>query len=216
MDASEQPILPDTVFLPASDSQRMGAFVVDLIVTLMLAVLLPLVGRIVAAIYLIERDALPFLHGQSVGKRVFHLQAVHLDGAPLTHEYLNALRRNGTLILPPVSWIVEIVAILISPAQKRLGDRLAHTRVIEADPVPIYIPLPIRMNERLAKTRIYPWLISALGHIGVYFIEPYRPNTYLEEKTAEVTEVTPAAENLPADPAPAVAPEQPAPAEPQG
>lgn len=75
--------------------------------------------------------------GRSLGKRVMHLQVVADGGLPLTwRESLvrNVLRIVDTL---PSSYLVGLVAMLVSRDGKRLGDLAAGTIVVRLDrPLP--------------------------------------------------------------------------------
>lgn len=83
--------------------------------------------------YLLVRDCLPFLGGQSVGKKAMHLKVLTLDGRPLTGNWEAGLVRNALLCLPFVGGCLEIFILLSregKPDQgRRLGDEWAKTRV---------------------------------------------------------------------------------------
>jgi uncharacterized RDD family membrane protein YckC len=89
--------------------------------------------------YLVTRDSLPFLGGQSVGKKAMHIKAVTLDGKSLCGNWEPSLIRSGVLVIP-LFVIVELF-ILISREDKpehgrRLGDEWAKTKVILAKDPP--------------------------------------------------------------------------------
>ncbi len=90
--------------------------------------------------YFVTRDSLPFLGGQSVGKKAMKLKVVTADDRLLTGNWEAALIRNGVLIIPLFAFIE--LFILLSREDKpgrglRLGDEWAKTRVILApDPPP--------------------------------------------------------------------------------
>ena len=83
--------------------------------------------------YLITRDSLPFLGGQSVGKKAMKLKAVTLDGQSLVSNWSAALIRNGVLLIP-FFWLVELFILLTREDKpergRRLGDEWAKTQVI--------------------------------------------------------------------------------------
>ena len=84
---------------------------------------------LVAAIYILIRDALPFLDGQSIGKKVMKTRSVLEDsGAPTTNDYRTSFLRNILLFIPIVSLIDAL--FIFSSDRKRLGDKLAKTIVI--------------------------------------------------------------------------------------
>ena len=117
--------------------------------------LIPFVGGIAAAAYILVRDGLDldFMDRRSIGKKLIKLRAVRLDGQPMTVE--DSLKRNVTLcvgaigaifwIIPVLGWIaaillgiiglilaiIEAIMALTDPEGRRLGDKIANTKVIE-------------------------------------------------------------------------------------
>lgn len=88
-------------------------------------------GYVVAAIYFLIRDALPFLDGQSVGKKVMKTRAVKEDsGAPLTNDYATSLIRNIPSIIP-ILGLIDAIFIFVGDERKRLGDKIGKTIVIK-------------------------------------------------------------------------------------
>lgn len=98
-------------------------------------------GWLAALAYLLTRDALPFLGGQSVGKKAVGIRAVTADGQPLTGNWEKSLVRNLPLLIPFLP-LVELYVLLTREGKTnqglRLGDEWAKTRVIvePAAPVP--------------------------------------------------------------------------------
>lgn len=89
--------------------------------------------------YLIARDSLPFLGGQSVGKKAMAIKVVTLDDKSLVGNWEAALIRNGVLIIP-LFGLVELFILLTredTPARgRRLGDEWAKTKlIVEKKPV---------------------------------------------------------------------------------
>ncbi len=98
------------------------------------------VAYLVGIGYLIARDSLPFLGGQSVGKKAMKLRAVTLDDKPLTGNWESALIRNGVLMIPFFA-LIELFVLLTREDKpergRRLGDEWAKTKVVIAeDPRP--------------------------------------------------------------------------------
>ncbi len=93
--------------------------------------------------YLVTRDSLPFLGGQSVGKKAMKLRAVTLDGQPLVGNWEVALIRNGVLIIPLFA-VVELYILLTREDKpergRRLGDEWAKTKVIIEEMPPVREP----------------------------------------------------------------------------
>jgi uncharacterized RDD family membrane protein YckC len=130
MDVLDQPDFktPDQ-FTTASDGDRIGAYIIDIILVIFLSIF-PLIGWIFGISYLLLRDALPFLDGQSLGKKVMKTRAVTEDGQPLTNNWGPALVRNVVLFIPLFP-IVELIVLLNNPRKQRLGDQWAKTRVVK-------------------------------------------------------------------------------------
>jgi len=111
----------------------------------------PIVGGIVGAAYMLLRDGLEldFMDGRSLGKKVMKLRPVRLDGAPM--DMATSVKRNipfaigpVIMIIPVLGWIlgpaialiigvVESVLVLTDPQGRRIGDKMAETMVIEVD-----------------------------------------------------------------------------------
>ena len=88
---------------------------------------------LVGLAYLVTRDSLPFLGGQSIGKKAMHLKAVTSDGKSLAGNWQPGILRNAVLIIPFFA-LVELF-VLFSREDKpekghRLGDDWAKTKVI--------------------------------------------------------------------------------------
>lgn len=88
-------------------------------------------GNLTAIAYLLTRDALPFLDGQSVGKKLMKLRAAGADEAPLTGNWQASIVRNLPLVL-----LVDVVVLYLRKDRdgplRRLGDEWAKTRVVVA------------------------------------------------------------------------------------
>ena len=98
------------------------------------------IAYVVGIGYLVARDSLPFLGGQSVGKKAMKLRVVTLDDKPLTGNWEPALIRNGVLMIPFFA-LIEVFVLLTREDKpergRRLGDEWAKTKVIIAeDPHP--------------------------------------------------------------------------------
>ena len=84
---------------------------------------------LISAAYILVRDSLPFLDGQSIGKRVMKTRSVLEDsGIPTTNDYRTSILRNILLFIPIVSLIDAL--FIFGGDRKRLGDKLAKTIVI--------------------------------------------------------------------------------------
>jgi uncharacterized RDD family membrane protein YckC len=126
---------------PAPFNPRVVAVVIDMLVALGLTLgciwvlpgLLEWVGQLVGLAYFITRDSLPFLNGQSVGKKAMKLKVTTLEGVSLAGNWNAALIRNGVLIIPFFA-LVELYILLTRETGldrgRRLGDEWAKTRVI--------------------------------------------------------------------------------------
>lgn len=129
----------------ASFGNRAIALVIDFVVIVGLSAAMRMIlpgflapiGGLLGLAYLLTRDSLPFLGGQSVGKKAMKLQAVTLEGRSLAGDWKTGAIRNATLAIPLVIF-VEIYFLLTREDKpdhgKRLGDELAKTKVIVVKP----------------------------------------------------------------------------------
>ena len=115
-------------------------FLVSTGIMIALTIILPALGQRIASLagfaYLVTRDSLPFLDGQSVGKKAMKLKVVTRDGTSLVGNWNAALIRNAVLLIPFFP-LIELV-VLITREDKpdrgfRLGDEWAKTRVISLE-----------------------------------------------------------------------------------
>ena len=94
---------------------------------------------LVGLAYLVTRDSLPWLGGQSVGKKAMHLRAVTLDDKSLAGNWEPGLIRNAVLAIPLFA-VVELFILLTREDKaehgRRLGDEWAKTKVIVVKPEP--------------------------------------------------------------------------------
>ncbi len=132
----------------ASLGNRIVAALIDCMVGVGLALgvqvlnILPLVNLgssislLACAAYILTRDSLPFLQGQSVGKRAMKIQAVTLDGVSLVGNWQPGMLRNGVLLIPLFPVVEFIVLLTREDTPKpilRLGDEWAKTKVVQAE-----------------------------------------------------------------------------------
>ena len=87
------------------------------------------IAWIIDVAYLLLRDAL--FQGRSIGKYIVGLWVVQADGQPCT-VVRSALR--NVIFLLPMSFLVEYVVMRFSREERRLGDLLAKTKVIDLRP----------------------------------------------------------------------------------
>lgn len=127
MEIIDQPA--DTTERPlATDGNRILAYLIDVLITIGVS-FVPLVGWIAGAVYFVTRDGLPFLNGQSVGKRAMNIRAVTTEGASLSNNWGPVLIRNIVLFIP-VFPLIELIVMLTNPNKQRLGDQWARTKVV--------------------------------------------------------------------------------------
>lgn len=149
---------PPVVAPPAVKADLAKRFIAALIDGLLAGVvsLVPLVGGLVAAAYILLRDGLEldFMDRRSIGKKLLGLRPVRLDGQPM--DVMTSVKRNlpfaiGALgavfmIIPILGWIVaillglvamvvavlEMIFVFTDAAGRRMGDKLAGTQVTES------------------------------------------------------------------------------------
>lgn len=129
----------------ASFNSRVVGVVIDLLVAfgviLALGRLLPDFAAQLAGIsYFITRDSLPFLGGQSVGKKAMKLRVTTTNGNSLVGNWPAAVIRNGVLLIPFFA-LVEVFILLTrdggADRGRRLGDEWAKTVVkVQEKPEP--------------------------------------------------------------------------------
>ena len=135
--------------------KRAIAVIIDAVIAVVVG-LIPIAGGIVATAYWLVRDGLDleFMDHRSIGKKVMKLRPVTLDGQPL--DIATSIKRNwmfglggiaqffgmtiiGLVIAIPlgiiafVLGIIELVLVLTDAESRRMGDKMAGTRVIEVD-----------------------------------------------------------------------------------
>ena len=112
----------------ASAGNRFLAYLIDAVLITVVG-LIPVLGAIVGIVYFLLRDALPFLNGQSIGKKAMKIRAVRADnGAPLTDDYGKSALRNVSLLIPIFGLIDAFM--VFSDDKKRFGDKWAETKVV--------------------------------------------------------------------------------------
>ncbi len=112
----------------ASAGKRWVAAFIDGIIVFPLF-FIPVIGLIVALAYGLTKDALPFLNGQSIGKKAMGLRVVNqTTGAPITNDYGAAIVRQVSLMIP-IFGIIDALCVF-SESRQRFGDRWAKTLVV--------------------------------------------------------------------------------------
>lgn len=87
-------------------------------------------GIIAALVYSFAKDALPYLNGVSIGKRIMGIRVVsYQDGRPITHDYKKAIVREIVTFIPLLNLID--IAFIFRGEGRRLGDEWADTIVVE-------------------------------------------------------------------------------------
>jgi uncharacterized RDD family membrane protein YckC len=117
---------------PASAGQRFLACLLDGIIAGVPA-FIPVVGWIWAILYIWTKDALPFLGGQSVGKRVLGLRVINLEsGKPIKGDFGAAIVRQLSLFIPFFGFVDA--CMVFSSDGRRFGDKWAKTLVVKNNP----------------------------------------------------------------------------------
>jgi len=119
----------------------LGALIDGIIIAVIASIISSVVSNfiislIVPAVLWLTRDSLPFLEGQSIGKKLMKTKAVKLDGSSLSGDWATGATRN-ILFAIPFGGLVEGIIFLIRKDgdQKgtRLGDDWAKTKVISVE-----------------------------------------------------------------------------------
>jgi len=139
----------------ADAGKRAVAAIIDAVIALVVG-LIPIAGGIAATAYWLVRDGmdLDFMDHRSIGKKLVKIRPVTLDGQPT--DIMTSVRRNwmfalggvaqffamtiiGLVIAIPlgliafVIGIIEVVLVFVDQDRRRIGDKIAGTRVIESD-----------------------------------------------------------------------------------
>lgn len=130
-------------------TKRFVAFLIDAVIASVLTSVIPVVGGILGAGYMLLRDGFEFdfMNHRSLGKRVMGLRPVLVGGGAMSMQV--SIRRNwpfalgiltvipllGLLfvaIVAPILGLIEGVLVLTDDQGRRFGDKLAQTKVIES------------------------------------------------------------------------------------
>lgn len=146
----------DVALTKADPVKRIIAFIIDLVASMIVG-LIPFIGGIIGALYMLLRDALPIeaLEHKSVGKKLLKLSVVNIADPATKIDYAASAKRNWMFALGPImlffifipiiGWIldiligiacfvlviIEIVKIFADDKGVRMGDKIAGTMVIE-------------------------------------------------------------------------------------
>jgi uncharacterized RDD family membrane protein YckC len=97
------------------------------------AMVIPRLGTLAWIAYMLVRDALPFMEGHSLGKRIMKIKAVTMDGKSLSGDWGTSVVRNLLLAIPLVG-LIELVVLFTRKDKpgplRRLGDEWAKTKVV--------------------------------------------------------------------------------------
>jgi uncharacterized RDD family membrane protein YckC len=147
---NQAPVSSTTSATKADLVKRFIAALIDNVLAALVGAI-PVVGGIVGAAYILLKDGLDieFMDKRSLGKKLMKLRPVRLDGGNM--DITTSIQRNWPLaigsilaIIPILGWIIavpvalvigviELVLVLTDPEGRRLGDKLAGTKVIEVD-----------------------------------------------------------------------------------
>jgi uncharacterized RDD family membrane protein YckC len=152
---NSSPTTPTATAAKADLTKRFIAALIDGVINGLLSFLvglaIPFVGGILGAAYVLLKDGLDveFMDKRSIGKKLMKLRPIRLDGGMM--DINTSIMRNWPLaigsiisIIPILGWvlgpliaavfsIVELVLVLTDPEGRRLGDKLAGTKVIEVE-----------------------------------------------------------------------------------
>jgi len=128
--------------VPGSDAAfetRAIAGIIDSFVAcglyMVVAMIIPRLAILAWIGYMLVRDALPFMEGHSLGKRIMKIKAVTLEGKSLSGDWGTSVTRNILLAIPLIG-IIELVVLFTRKDNggtlRRLGDEWAKTKVIVA------------------------------------------------------------------------------------
>lgn len=123
----------------ATFEARVVAAIIDVFVAggvyMVIAMISDGLATIALLAYLLTRDALPPLEGQSIGKKLMKLRAVTLDGKKLTGDWQASMIRNLSLVIPFFGFVELYVLYNRKGGEgplRRFGDEWAKTKVVVA------------------------------------------------------------------------------------
>lgn len=141
MDADEEEVTK-----PGGDAAfeaRVVATIIDSFIAvglhMVLASMWTVLGNLALLGYLLTRDALPFLEGQGIGKKIMKLRAVTMEGKSLSGNWQASIVRNLSLVIP---FFGLVEAYMLYSRQggdgplQRFGDEWAKTRVVTVTSAP--------------------------------------------------------------------------------
>lgn len=110
---------------PATFVNRLIAYIIDGIITC-----IPILGWV----YFFTKDSLPFLGGQSVGRKLMKIKCVTADGQSMAGQWGPCAIRQIVLFIPFFG-LVELYCVLIKNKDTglRLGDEWAKTKVVTVE-----------------------------------------------------------------------------------
>ncbi len=126
----------------ATGGQRVAAGVIDYIIAAILDNIIHFTFKvdmeifvglgIFGAVYLLLRDALPFLDGQSLGKKILKIRAIELKtGNSLKGNWAISIVRSISLFIPIFNFIDAVM--VFSANGQRFGDKWGKTIVIKEE-----------------------------------------------------------------------------------
>lgn len=105
--------------------RRLIGSLMDFFLAFTMGYVIPVLGPVLCVLYFLGKDALPFLDGQSVGKKLLQIRVVRKsDAKAITRDYSSSILRSVTLLIPGLN-IIELVLVLSH--KERLGDLWANT-----------------------------------------------------------------------------------------
>ena len=136
LDSDEGELAVSTAGEAKFDTRLIAAFIdaiIGTVIYMVLGKLSLMLGWLVSSSYYLLRDALPFLDGQSVGKKMMKTRAVDLEGKSLSGNWQASIVRNIGLFIPFFG-LVEAYILYTKKNEgaplRRLGDDWAKTKVV--------------------------------------------------------------------------------------
>jgi len=108
-------------------SERIMAGLVDIVIAVLIS-LFPKIGWMFGVIYLLAKDSLSFLNGQSFGKKIFNLRTIALPHYASLSGWPEKSIIRGLVQVIPVLNIIDLYYLITKKV--RIADKWAETRVI--------------------------------------------------------------------------------------
>ncbi|MCW1914333.1 RDD family protein [Luteolibacter sp. GHJ8] len=133
-DADENESVVEQLAGEAPFDTRLIAGIIDGFIAGIAILVIGKLGWVIYFAYMLLKDSLPFLDGQSLGKKLMKIRAVDSEGRSLSGNWELGIKRNILMMIPFVPLYEAYVLYQKKEAHlplRRTGDDMAKTKVIK-------------------------------------------------------------------------------------